>query len=414
MHVTRVKWQQTGRFSFYALLVLSLGLPLVLAVHTILTGRELKEMRAIYLRDRAANIAARLETMPPDQLRQERFNELFESEPALVAIRIIRSDASDGGDPALLAVRSGRELYHIEELTSGGNRMFRAYIPFHSGGFVYIAGVDLSANAPDFILLHAQHSARIALLTGSVLILLSFFALWSVRRTSRLERRQLETERLAELGALSAVLAHEIRNPLGTIKGFAQLARESAPAAQRKPLDAIVTESRRLESLVSALLLYGRPANPAFGMAEWQSLADDLTVYARELIGGRPIRFSIDSDLPRLFTDANMLKQALLNLIRNSVEAIPPGDEGNIRLRVTKAPGGMVLISVEDDGPGIPESVRPKLFSPFVTGKASGTGLGLSISKKLVEALGGRLELLQLDPHGTRAEMQFHGTNSDR
>ena len=71
-----------------------------------------------------------------------------------------------------------------------------------------------------------------------------------------------------------------------------------------------------------------------------------------------------------------------------------------------------LVISVEDDGPGLPEAVRAKLFAPFVTTKASGTGLGLPISKKLVESLGGSLHMAPLEPHGTRAELTFYGTNS--
>ena len=81
-------------------------------------------------------------------------------------------------------------------------------------------------------------------------------------------------------------------------------------------------------------------------------------------------------------------------------------------LRAGTTGNSMLVISVEDDGPGLPEQVRAKLFSPFVTTKASGTGLGLPISKKLVETLGGSLQLSPVEPHGTRAELAFYGTNS--
>jgi len=371
-------------------------------------------MRSIYLRDRAANVAARLELMPPEQLRRGDFEELLESEPALLGIEVFPPAESDASEPALEAIRSGRELYHTEEIRAGGDAAFRAYIPFHSSGEVYISRIDLAASAPDFILVHARHTTLIAIVSGGVLLLVSFFAMWSMRRASLLERQQLETERLAELGTLSAVLAHEIRNPLGAIKGFAQLAREDADAGRAKPLDAIIRESRRLENLVDSLLLYGRPVKPAVGPADWQPLADELEAYARGLIGARPIHFTSESQVRRFSTDSNMLKQTLLNLIRNSVEAIPAGAAGNIKLWAKAGRGGAVSIAVEDDGPGIPEEVRSRLFSPFTTSKASGTGLGLSISKKLVEAMGGRLRLLPVEPHGTRAELHFYGTNSDR
>jgi signal transduction histidine kinase len=407
------RWKRTGRFSFRALLAVSLGLPLVLAFHAVLTSRELNEMRSIYLRDRAANIAARLEAMPADRLTRGDFEELLESEPALLAIRAFSPADKEAATPALEAIRSGRELYHTEAIGTGQSAAFRAYIPFHSSGEVYVARLDLSAAAPDFILVHARHNTLIAFLSGAVLLVLSFFAMWSMRRASRLERLQLETERLAQLGTLSAVLAHEIRNPLGAIKGFAQLAREGADSGQAKPLDAIVRESRRLENLVDSLLLYGRPVTPTVGLTDWQPLADDLEAYARDLIGARPIRFTIESEIRRLSTDPNMLKQTLLNLVRNSVEAIPAGTSGNVKLGVMAGRGGAVSISVEDDGPGIPEDVSSRLFSPFTTGKSSGTGLGLSISKKLVEAMGGTLQLLPIEPHGTRAALELYGTNPD-
>jgi len=137
-----------------------------------------------------------------------------------------------------------------------------------------------------------------------------------------------------------------------------------------------------------------------------------LTAYAQQAIGARPIEFSSQSDIATLTTDGDLLKQALLNLIRNSVEAIPDGRSGTVRLRVVAKPEKGVTISVEDDGPGLPEPVRAKLFSPFVTTKAAGSGLGLPISKKIAESLGGTLRVSGVAPQGTRAELCLHGIDS--
>ena len=106
-----------------------------------------------------------------------------------------------------------------------------------------------------------------------------------------------------------------------------------------------------------------------------------------------------------------MLKQALLNLIRNAVEAIPAEGAGTVKLRAANGRSGAIVITVEDDGPGLAPAVRSRLFSPFVSTKASGAGLGLSISRKLVEALGGSVRLHDVEPHGTRAEVELYGTN---
>jgi signal transduction histidine kinase len=412
VHQSHARWRWPGKVYSYMLLGISIGFPLVLVFHSVLSTRELREMRAIYLRDRAANIAARLELMAPEQLQRKEFDDLMEGDPALVRIQVFRPSDRGNGSAALEAIRSGRELYRTEEIGAGRDAIFRAYIPFHSAAEVNVAQIDLAAAAPDFILVHARHNQLIAILSGSVLLVISFYAIWSTRRAARFEIQQVETERLAQLGLLSATLAHEIRNPLGAIKGFAQLAREHASPRQEMPLNAIVRESLRLEALVNALLLYGRPQNPVVSATEWESLATDLAAQAREAIGDRPIRFRCDSRIRNISTDPDLLKQALLNLIRNSIEAMPEGSEGTVSLCAAPARDGTPVISVEDDGVGIPEQVRARLFAPFVTTKASGTGLGLPISKKLVESLGGRLEMTPLDPHGTRAELTFYGTTS--
>jgi len=411
-HQDYARWRWPGKVYSYMLLAISLGFPLVLVFHSVLSTRELREMRSIFLRDRAANIAARLELMPPEHLRRNEFDELLEGDPALVRIQVFRSSDLGNGNPALQAIRSGRELYRTEEVGTGQNAIFRAYIPFHSASEVNVAQIDLAAAAPDFILVHARHNRLIAVLSGSVLLAISFYAIWSTRRAARFQIQQVETERLAQLGLLSATLAHEIRNPLGAIKGFAQLAREHASPRQEKPLDAIVRESLRLEALVNALLLYGRPQEPLVRSTAWEPLAADLAAHAREAIGDRPLRFRCDSRIQNLSTDPDLLKQALLNLIRNSIEAMPEGSAGTVSLCAAPSRDGTLVISVEDDGPGLPEPVRARLFAPFVTTKASGTGLGLPISKKLVESLGGSLHMESLEPHGTRAELTFYGTNS--
>lgn len=410
-HRNNLGWQWPDRAT-YLLLILSLSFPFVLVVHAVYAARELNEMRAIFLRERAANVASRLEVMPSGQVQRGDFAELLAEDSAVLRIRSFGAFSETSGNPKLEAVSSGRELYSTEEVHLGQDSIFRAYIPFHSGGAVKVAQIDLASDAPEYIVIHARRNVAMSIASGSVLLVLSLYGIWSVRRTARLELKRQEAERLAQLGRLSAALAHEIRNPLGTIKGFAQLAAEDAELRDRKPLEAILRETQRLEALVRSLLVYGRPVEPVVRPTRWAALAEDLTAYARNAIGDRAIRFTAASDVPDLVTDPDLLKQALLNLIRNSVESIPEGGAGNVSLRAAGAQDGSLVISVEDDGTGVPESVREKLFAPFVTTKAAGTGLGLAISKKLVETLGGSLRLLAVEPRGTKAELAFYGTNS--
>ena len=218
----------------------------------------------------------------------------------MLVVRVFRNSDAAARTAPFDAILAGRELYRTEEIREGADPVFRAYIPFHNESEVQVAQIDISATAPDFILVHARHNLLLAIISGSILLLVSLSAIWSARRAARLEVQHVETQRLAELGTLSAALAHEIRNPLGTIKGFAQLAREGASADQDRPLAAILRETRRLEDLVNSLLLYGRPKRAVIRSTPWASLAGELQAHCRQVIGGRPIQFIVESELQTL------------------------------------------------------------------------------------------------------------------
>ncbi len=372
-----------------------LALPGVLVLSSILTFRELGEMRAVYLRNRVATIAGRLETLPVSD-----FDTLYAEEPALTDLEVFERNSGTPGNAALEALWSGRELFRTEAINLAGRRVFRAWVPFHSEGVMRVARIDLEASAADFLLKHPRHNLAITGLAGLVLVLLSLYIVWTARRAAELRR-------LAQLGKLSAVLAHEIRNPLGTIKGFAQLAGEKADAGVSALLEPVLEEVGRLERLVNDLLLYGRPVTPAWRETHWNSLAGQLEVNARQLIDGRRVNIAVEPAACRFRTDPDLLRRALLNLVRNAVEAAAETPDAAVRVAMAGYAGGGAVVSVEDNGPGIPDKVRRRLFEPFHTTKASGTGLGLSITRKLAEALGGRLELRAAAPRGTRAELIF-------
>jgi signal transduction histidine kinase len=373
------------------------ALPVVLLVSSWLTFRELEQLKGVYLRDRAAMLAARLETIPEGQFETEA-GAVAADEPALLDLRIFDNGEAGADRAALDPIWRGEALFRTEELRG----VFRAYIPFHSGSRLRVARIDLASAAADQLAANARRNVIASTGAAFVLLALSFYVLWSTRRNARLEKRQLELEHLAHLGKVSAVLAHEIRNPLGTIKGFSQLAAEKADAKVRALVEPITDEARRLEKLVNDLLLYGRPPEPHARMVEWAALAGELEAHARAIAGARPVRIASASEIARLRTDPDLLKQILLNLIRNAVEA----GAGEIRITAGRNGAGLA-IAVEDDGPGIPDAVRQRLFEPFLTTKAAGSGLGLSIARKLATALDARLVLRNLKPHGTLAELVF-------
>jgi signal transduction histidine kinase len=402
------------RVSRYLLLCAAVGLAAVLWIFALRTYHELIEMRGIYLRDRASMLADRLETFAPEQLSQPLELPLRRLEPGVIAVRIYQEKRTGDG-PAVDAILRGREPSRIEEVTVGGRHMFRAWMPFHSAQRLHVARIDLELTGANFLVAHARRNLLVASFSGLSLLLLALWAVFSAGRAAELERRQLQIEHLAHLGQMSAVLAHEIRNPLGTIKGFAQLACEKADQRIASLLAPVLTEIGRLEKLVKDLLLYSKPCPAALQRIDWGELSIALRPFVDDLIGKRSIRYECDSETFEVHSDPDLLKELLLNLLRNAVEAMPQGAGGSVRLLAS--PGPPLVIAVEDDGPGMAEVMNDHLFEPFYTTKASGTGLGLSVARKIAQSLGADLLFSPLVPHGTRAEVRFlpgrHLQNTD-
>lgn len=381
-----------NRWAHRALVASAVSLPVFLVYSSLRTLRSLEEQKEVYLRSRAATIAGRLETLPDNLSDQAIAEVMSEQEPGLVALQLIQQGGR-GDEASLETIWRGSELFRIEQ----ANGVFRAHVPFHFAGSLRIARIDLAAAAADFLVEHAWHNVIFSALGSAVLMGVALYAAWIDRRSSRLEQ-------LAGIGKLASVLAHEIRNPLGTIKGFAQLLGEQAADAARPYVETILAETQRLEHLVRDLLLYGRPPQPAMRIVQWDAIAGALRRHAEQMIGARPIRFTMDTPGFAWRTDPDLLGQALLNLVRNAVEAI--GDSGEVRV-LAEATNGGVRIAVADDGPGIPPHLWKSVREPFFTTKAQGTGLGLAIAGQVARALGGRLDLRNREPRGVEAVLWF-------
>lgn len=221
--------------------------------------------------------------------------------------------------------------------------------------------------------------------------------------------------RLAALGQMAAGLAHEVKNPLSAIKGAAQLLGE--PTSGRVPDDAsseflgiILEEVERLDRVVRSVLDYARPKQGAFGLVNVNSVIDQtLRLLASDRDGGCSYSTELDREVPRVRADAEQLRQVLLNLIRNAAEAM--GGRGTItittRTRRGEAADRSVEIAITDHGPGITPEVRENLFVPFFTTRAQGTGLGLAISERIVQEMGGRIEVLTTVGTGSTFSVQL-------
>ncbi|NOZ86858.1 MAG: hypothetical protein GXP49_11405 [Deltaproteobacteria bacterium] len=225
---------------------------------------------------------------------------------------------------------------------------------------------------------------------------------------TRLFQAREERARLASLGEMAASLAHEIRNPLGAIKGAAQFLGRSAEGKQGEFLDIILEETNRLNGVVEHFLEYARPYRLKKTLVDVNELVKHaVSVIRTDTYKNMGIEFRPDPDLPSIIADHDGLQQVLLNLLRNAFEAMDSNGEimiytarsRRISSSLIKAilPGkegtGWIEIRIRDNGPGVPAALREKIFSPFYTTKERGTGLGLAISRRIVEAHGGRLLL---------------------
>lgn len=223
---------------------------------------------------------------------------------------------------------------------------------------------------------------------AAVLALLAFAALFSrsLRQRERLRVAQEGQRRLAALGEMSAVMAHEVRNPLTSLKGNAQLLAElvADDDPNRERVDLLVEEAVRLQTLTNDLLEFARSGD----LRSESVMLQDLVAEAVADVGEGCAEIVIGTDTPaRWPLDRPRIKQALVNIVQNAVEASPASTVPVVSLSGT----GGLEISIRDHGAGIPEGDLPRLFEPFFTAKTRGVGLGLAIAKRVVDLHGGTL-----------------------
>jgi signal transduction histidine kinase len=256
-----------------------------------------------------------------------------------------------------------------------------------------------------------------------------------VEEKVRLERELASRERLATLGQMAATVAHEVKNPLSSIKSIAQVMREDAGLAEYdRDLELIVSEIDRLNRTVSQLLAFSRPSNADPGPVPLAELVDSTVGLLGNEARDRGVKVSAEvaCDVTLDGAHAAALREALSNLIVNAIQASSSGGEVIVEAGIAtdivsvahSSPGAAsnrarvevkagypspgthrtLVLSVTDQGSGIPEEKRHRIFEPFYTTKARGTGLGLAIVQRRVAELGGLVEVTSptADNHGTR------------
>lgn len=233
------------------------------------------------------------------------------------------------------------------------------------------------------------------------------------------EMRHLQTlaaraDRMKALGEMAAQVAHEIRNPLGGIKGFASLLKRdlSDRPSQQKMAASIVEGTDNLDHLVDRILHYSRPVHPHPEKTDLIALLQDIKTHLMADANILPnIAIKIDAPFDQLLLnlDPALIKSALLNLLVNAVQAMPNG--GTVGLSVQKQPA-CALVSISDTGTGISEENLAKLYSPFFTTKPQGNGLGLAEVQKVVQAHGGTIDVMSTVNKGTtftiKLPFQYH------
>jgi two-component system sensor histidine kinase HydH len=309
-------------------------------------------------------------------------------------------------DPNVAVIVQNRSTYESRVVLGTGESAFELVTPLYIRGEVLLLRLTLHTFRADVVIRRASLNSVLLvalLVTGWVLSIILY------RFAQREERHQLEMvqqENLARLGEMGAMLAHEIRNPLAGIKGFAQVI-EKKPSEERnsKFAQRIVTEVLRLETLVSDLLAYARSDRFTTSTVDLKELIDHTVALVRP--EADQLRVSVKNDFPaglRTMGNQDRLGQLLLNLAKNALQAMPDG--GLLRISAGTI-GRDVIIIISDTGLGISKEDVARIFEPFFTTKARGTGLGLPLCKKIVEEHNGTISVASNAGRGTKISISL-------
>jgi signal transduction histidine kinase len=315
---------------------------------------------------------------------------------------------------------SGPRLPPPRRLSLGNREILEVFAPLRLAGTASgAARVGLEAESGNRLLRQARarsfQTAGLMLAIGLLAVAALFVAQTRHhRRLQAVTERLQQAERLSALGKLAAGLAHEIRNPLNAIGLAAQRIQREHPGAEGQGLGPLTTvirdEVRRLNRLIEDFLRLSPVRAPKLESVPLETVLQELLPLVEEEARAR--RISVETQLTaagcRARVDADRLKQALLNLLRNALEAIPEESSARV-VRVRLEPRGSreVTLTIEDTGVGIPPEDRARVFDPDFTTKEKGLGLGLPMAAEIVRAHGGQIQVHSAPGGGTAFELRF-------
>ena len=232
-----------------------------------------------------------------------------------------------------------------------------------------------------------------------------------VSREMLLQRRLLQADRLAQLGALLSAVAHELNNPLAAIAAFAELlGANQSPVELKESADIILTEAMRAGRIIGTLLDFARQRPRMQGAVDLAEVVERALALQRGALkkAGVRVDWVVLSDLPAVMGDMQELQQVVLNVVVNARQAIEStGRPGQVTISARPS-DGHVLVTVDDTGPGVPPEILDRVFEPFFTTRGEqGTGLGLAISFGLVRAMRGRMWIQNIEGGGARLAFEL-------
>ncbi|RIV20176.1 PAS domain S-box protein [Alicyclobacillaceae bacterium I2511] len=223
------------------------------------------------------------------------------------------------------------------------------------------------------------------------------------------ERKQTDeflfrAERVSAVGQVASRIAHEIRNPLAAMKWTLHLLKLDHPQGAVQ-FDALLTELDRVDGIVGELLVLGKPQEAQFKTVNLEEILRVVVLLMNSQARHSQVSLDLDceAELPPLWGEPNQIKQVLMNLIKNGIEAMPQG--GKVTIQAFLSPEHELVIRVSDEGPGVSEEVLQHMGEPFFTTKEKGTGLGLSVCHKIIHDHQGRLKIYAHPHEGTTVDV---------
>lgn len=352
---------------------------------------------------------------------------IWSSDAMLIGRRFERNDELEEALDARLVVHSGvvdrAQLPKAEHLDfdSGVHSFVESYIPVFDEQGGRVIGVVELYKIPRDLFSAIQAGKRLvwaAAFAAGIFLYAALF--WIVRRAHRIIERQreqlIEGEALAVMGEMSSAVAHGLRNPLASIRSSAELALSGDLAADaREYTGDIVAQVDRLERWIRQLLTYAKSEGAQTESVDLNAvLKDSLDGYRHDLERQKTkVRLELSTGLPPVRGEAAMFGQMIGSLIANASEALHEG--GEIVLRSRREPPGGILVEIGDTGPGMSREDVESVFKPFFTTKQKGLGLGLPIVRKVIERLGGTVDLESEPGQGTvvRLHLRAHGDGTE-